>query len=399
MGSLLLDNQTVPATPAAGKVRVYTDSADRYAKTLDDRGVVGQLGDHDMTNWVRNSGFRFWQKQVPATVTTYSNTTGRTQFADGWGITNENASITAARVDTGSAAETGLQGRYYANLLKITATGKIVATQYIRGTDTCQLRGRTVRVQAWIKVPAGTPIINIALAQLANAGTLDAPPATFISAFGANGTDPTLGTNIAYIAPKAGVTPDNATVDGNHLELTASTVWQRVGGVFDVPSNAKGLFLMFYGDSQFAAAAGFSLAQVSLTDGYEVQDWAPIDDASELLRCDEYVKTFNIDTGPVTNAGLNTGELKFMGTVVGAVAMAGVDWQFPRRLRAAATTVTLYNPAVANAQVRNVTDSVDMTASTGTANGERAVRIDCTGAAGNAAGEHLAVHISAEAFL
>jgi hypothetical protein len=239
----------------------------------------------------------------------------------------------------------------------------------------------------------------MALAQLTSAGTIDAPPATFISAFGANTVDPTLGTNISYIAPKSGVTPDNGTVDGNHIELAALSSWQRFGGVFDVPAGAKGLFVLLYGDSQFAAAQGFSVSQVSVTDGYEVQAFAPIDDQTELNRCDEYVKTFNVDTGPAQNVGLNTGEFKFQGTVVGALAMAGVEWEYPRRLRAAPTTLTLYNPSAANAQVRNVTDSADMTGSAIAANGERAAAITCTGAAGDAAGEHHAVHASAEAFL
>lgn len=399
MSSLTFNNTTTPSVPASGKTLVYCDSADRYIKTLDEKGVIGQVGDHGLMNWVRNSGFRFAQKQAPATATTYSNTTGRTQTADGWGVTNENASVTFARIDTGSAAETGLQGRYYGQFLKITTTGKIVVTQCIRGNDTCMLRGRTVRVQAWAKLPSGTATVNIALVQLQNAGTIDAPPATFISAFGANATDPTLGTNLAYIAPKSGVTPDNATVDGNHVELAATTTWQRFGAVFDVPSNAKNLFVMIYGDSQFAAAGGMNIAQVSLTDGYEIQDWSPDTDRQELQRLDEFAKSFNLDTAPAQNVGLNTGEFKFQCTVIAAVGFAGVGVPFQQRLRAAPTTLTLYNPSAANAQIRNVTDSADCTGSTITANGEQGFWLSATGTAGGVAGEHYAVHWSAEAFL
>jgi hypothetical protein len=400
VGYLDLTTEITPSAPSAANVVVFADSAeDDYLKTINSKGVIGAVGDHELCNYIRNSGLRFAQKQTPASATTYSNTTGRTQIADGWGVTNENASITYARVDTNTAPETNLRSRYYGTALKITATGKIIITQAIFGNDTCDLRGRTVRVQAKVKVPSGTPLINMALVQLNSSGTIDTPPATFISAFGANAVDPTLGTNLAYIAPKSGVTNDNCTTDGNHVELTSSTNWQRFGAVFDVPSNCKNLFVMFYGDSQFAAAAGFSLAEVSLTIGYEIQNWAPMTDAEELDRLVEYYKTFNLDTGPAQNVGLNTGEFKFQGTVVGAIAFAGVGFRFPKRLRAAPTTNTLYNPSAANAQIRDVTDSVDMTGSTVTANGECGVWLNGTGAAGNAAGEHLAVHLSCEAFM
>jgi len=399
MSNLRFNQGSAPSTPASAKSAMYVDSADRVPKVIDDKGVIARCGQPQSWNWIRNSGMRFFRKQVPSGLTTYSNTTGRTQHADGWGITNENTSVTVRRVDTGSAPETGLQGRYYAELLKTTLTGKMFLTQCVQGIDTCMIRGRTVRVQAWVKSSTGTPTINIALIQLSAAGTIDAPPATFISAANGAGTDPTIGANLSYIAPKSGVTPDNCTVDGNHVELVSSTSWQRFGAVFDVPSNAKNLFVMIYGDGTFLATAGFNVSQVSLTDGYEIQDWAPMNDYAELVRLNEYAKSFNVDTGPATNAGANTGEFKFQCTVGGAAAFAGQGINFNNPLRAAPTVVTLYNPNAANAQIRNITDGADCSASAATANGEQGLWINGTSSASAAAGEHLAVHWSAEAFL
>jgi hypothetical protein len=138
---------------------------------------------------------------------------------------------------------------------------------------------------------------------------------------------------------------------------------------------------------------------VSLTDGYEIQNWAPMDRASERARLVEYYKTFNDDQNPTTNVGLNTGEFKFEATVVAAIAFAGREFRFPTRLRAAGTVNTLYNPSAANAQIRNVTDAADCTGSTITANGEQGVWLNGTSTAGGVAGEHFAVHLSSEAFM
>jgi hypothetical protein len=198
-----------------------------------------ELGSSDRFNYVRNAGFWFAQRQAPGTATTYSNTSGRAISADGWGITNENASAQYARTDTQNAPQTGLQGRFYGSFTKISSTGKLVASQVIEGTDTNALRGRTVRVQCRMKgIVAAMQTVRLGLVQLNSFGTIDALPATFISAFGANGTDPTLGTNLAYILPKDS-NADNATISGNAASCAVTTAWQRYGALFDVPSNAR----------------------------------------------------------------------------------------------------------------------------------------------------------------
>jgi hypothetical protein len=326
--------------------------------------------------------------------TAYSQQLAADNIVTAW--TLESGTLPAG--DTISSPETGLQGRHYGTLLKITNAGKIVLSQVLFADDTAALRGRTVRLQCWLKASTGTPTLNIALAQLTNAGTVDSLPATFISAFGANATDPTLGTNLAYIAPKTGVTPDNGTVDGNHVELAATTSWQRVGAVFDVPSNCKHLVVLIYGDSQFATSAGFSVSQVSLTDGMEVQDWAPLDRATERGRCTEVFKTLNDDVNPVTSAGLDTGEFKFP-CPVGAAAAFTIGFRLPEAMRAAPNPVTLLNPSAANLNVRNVTDGADCSSAGGASNGHQGITITATSNAGAAVGEHMAVHILAEAFL
>lgn len=401
MSYITLSKGAAPSVPAAGKCTAYMD-ANGYLHTLDATGVDGAVGDHELSNWIRNSGFWFAQRQPPATLTTYSATAGRAIAADGWGITNENASAQYIRTDTQGAPETGLQGRFYGQFTKITANGKLIVSQVLEGHDAEALRGRTVRVQVWAKGIVGTPAMRLGLLQLNASGTVDTIPATFVSAFGANGVDPTLGTNLAYIVPKAGVTGDNCTVNGNAADCALTAAWQRFGAVFDVPSTAKNLIVVVWSNAQVVATNGIAIAQASFTDGYEIQGWAPLDYNQEMSRVLRfYQKTFAIDTAPVQNAGVATGALRcILGKAAATALAAQFQWRYQVNLRAAATALTTYNPAVANAQVRQIGGTATDLTATATANStEQSVDITATGASTGAVGDQCGVHVTADAEL
>src|ERR1700687_2951374 len=201
MSFLNFNKGAAPATPAASKASIYVD-ATGLTHVIDATGVDKLLTDVRLFNFLRNSGFWFAQRQNPAALTTYSSATNRLISADGWGITCENASAQYIRTDTSAAPEPNLQSRFYGQFTKITSLGKLEVTQCLEGSHSEALRGKTVRVQVKMRgLIAATAHWNIALVQ--NTGTVDAPTAAFISAQGANGTDPTLGASLAYIAPKA----------------------------------------------------------------------------------------------------------------------------------------------------------------------------------------------------
>jgi len=402
MSYLTLNNSAAPATPAAGKTTVFVDSADRYLKTIDEKGVLGAVGDHELFNWLRNSGFWWAQRQAPGSAVTYSSTTGRAICADGWGITNENASATYQRVDTVSAAEAGLGGRFYGTLLKITSAGKLCLSQVVEANDTGVLRGQTVRVQVWLKQQvAANPVLRLGLIQNTAAGTADAPTAAWMSAMGGAGTDPTLAANLAYITPKAGVAGDNCTVNGNAVDCTLTGAWQRFGAVFDVPAGAKNLIVAVWSSGQFAATNGFSISQASLTTGYEIQSWNPLETATELQRVQRfYEKSFLLDTAPAQNVGVNTGEVLGVAGKAGAVANSGfiaIRYVTPK-VKAPATNV-VYNPAAANALARNITGAADMGTTTITGAGIQQFYLAITGVAATTVGDLIAIHFSSDAEL
>lgn len=398
MSYLTRTGGAAPATPASGKSTTYTDTTGR-SRELNSTGVDNVLTQVARDNVVRNSGSWFWQRQAPGTLATYSTVGGRLPTGpDSWFSSNENASIQAIRVDAAAAPETGLQSRYYGTFTKITSTGKFAIGQVIEGVDLMPLRGRSVRLQCRMKRATSDATVRMFLIQLTSSGTQDLVPSTagnFITAWGANTVDPTLGTNLSYIAPKSGITADGGTVDGNGIDCPVVTAWTRFGAVFDVPSSCKNLIVLFVSDSQVAAAAGFSLSDVSLVDGMEIQDYTARPYVAELQRCQRfYTKTFAVDTAPVQNAGVNTGEYHWAKVVAGATAARSPSFILPVPFRVAAPTVTTYNPAVANAQVRDKTNAVDCSATAAVFQGDRSVVVTCTGNAATVAEGHLAVHLT-----
>jgi hypothetical protein len=119
----------------------------------------------------------------------------------------------------------------------------------------------------------------------------------------------------------------------------------------------------------------------------------------ELALCKRYYqKSFSYATAPAQNAGLGTGEYRWLATVAGAVATMGPTWGLPVEVRPSFTNLW-FNPSAANAQVRNLTDAVDMTATATRTVSDKSLQLQFTGAAGNAVGEELAIHWTVDAEL
>lgn len=406
MGEKLIQ-QAAPSTPAATYVDIYPDSGDKMRMRVKDaNGIDSAVLGRGAWNYLRNAGFWFAQRQAPGTLTTYSNIGGRIITADGWAISNENASTQYRRVDSIAAVESGLLSRYYGEFTKITSAGKLQIMQAIEAHDIANLRGKNVRLQMKLKsIVAGSAQWNITIIALGSGGSTDVivtSAGTLFSAQNGSGVDPTLTTNYTYLAPTSGKTGDNCTAGASSYACTVTTSWQRFGGVFTIPTNCKNLIVLIHSNAQVTATNGVAIAEISLTEGEEIQDWAPLDYETELNRVQRYYsKTFQVDTNPATSAGLTTGEFRFPSMVAGAVAIVGQRWEYPVRMRGAglagaAPTLTAYNPSAANAQVRDVTSAADCSSTSLNANGEQGLFINTTANAGTVAGECLAVHMTAD---
>lgn len=402
----IFNARSTPTAPTTGKKNMYMDTADRRIKFIDEKGIISAPGDSALKNWLANSGFWWAQRQVPATLTTYSVVNGRIYAADCWFVGNENASVQYQRVDTGASPETGLQSRYYGRIKKLTSAGKMYIGQPLLHNDSTQLRGRVVRFQCKLRCSVASSMnVRLGLMQLNSSGTADTIPNTanlFFTAAGAAGTDPTPGANLAYIAPKSSVTPEGGAINGNAMDCALTTSWQTFSACFDVPTNYKNLIPIVWTNGLPAANDEMNISEASLTDGYERQDWSPWDWHSEFSRIlPHYVKTFAVETAPATNAGVTTGCLRaILGKAAATALAAQFQWRFPINMWKAPATVVLYNPGAANAQVRQIGGTAaDLTASASANITEQSVDVTATGAAGGTVGDQVGIHLSAEAFL
>ena len=351
-------------------------------------------------NLLINGSFRFAQRQTPGTLTTYSNTSGRSYCADRWGVSNGSASTQFQRADASGTPETGLQARFYGTFKKITNATKVIVSQVIEGVQVMPVRGRVVRLQ--LKLKASTSmVLRVGLLYLTSSGTIDTIPATFFSAAGAAGTDPTWGTNLTAIAPLrsddvAGGTA--AAISGNGLSCSVTTAWQQFGATFLVPASCLNLVVVVFTNGLPAVNDTFSIAEAGLFDGRDLQDYVPRHYQHELMLCQRYFqKSFAVDTAPAQNVGANSGEFDFLAGKAAATLQHG-NLRFPVTMRAA-PTATLYNPAAANAQARNKTGAADCTSSSADVLKENMAHITATGDGTLAVGDLIGVHYALDAEL
>jgi hypothetical protein len=116
-------------------------------------------------------------------------------------------------------------------------------------------------------------------------------------------------------------------------------------------------------------------------------------------RCERFFeKSFLPGTAPAQNVGVNTGESVFRAIQAGALSDGSPQIRF-RTTKRATPSMTLYNPAAANAQVRDESSNTDTTA---TATGRISVHgfdVSCTGNASTVISGVLGIHWTANARL
>lgn len=391
------------ATPAAGVVAVFSDTADKRLKMKDENGVLSALTNSGLQdrNIITNGGFAIQQRVATAStaIPSVSATTRAGQVADRWAVTVGNVTTPSwAQIDTSAANEALLLSRYYGKITQATNAAKFILSQFITNTEMMHLRGQKVRLSCKLKQFAGSnAVYRLGLLQLAAAGTVDTSP-TFISAIGGASVEPTWGTNLLAITPDAAPTGENGTITGVALSVTSTTGWVRSSCVFTVPTDAKNLVVVIYRDTIGAASDAVGIAEVQLTQGADLVDFVQPPLGEQMMRCQRFFyKTFSYATVPVTNAGVTTGCVKWNAGVAGAAAGTWSTHQFAVEMFKI-PTVTLFNPAVANAQVRQIGSTpADCTSSSASEITTHSAAFTCTPTVNAVIGTSLGVHFTADA--
>jgi hypothetical protein len=329
-------------------------------------------------NYLINGVFRFAQRQAPATLTIIAQDK---YSADRWRISRENADLQYQRVD--GLGESGLTSQYYGTYKKITNAGKFMIYQPIEGANSVPLRGKEVTFQMSMKA-SSSKTIRMAVIELQNAGTIDTIPGTFVSAWGASGVDPTLGSNLAIIT------------GGESKAVTTSM--QVFSVTVTVPSNSKNLICAVWSNSQFSVNDTLSLAEAALSVSAVTLPWVPRLIQQERELCEYYCwKTFPIDTAPAQSAGQEGAFAQQINRAGAVLSQWQIRYPAPMRVE---PTVTTYNPSAANAQPRDVSGSVDFSGiATAAPSNENNYTFNATGNAATADGNAMNLHILADAEL
>jgi hypothetical protein len=406
MSRIVLTGNSAPSTPASGKVAVYVDSTDKRVKQIDSNGVISTLAEDGSKdrNILTNGSFRIQQRVAVAStaIPGVTTTTRGGQVADRWAVTTSVASnLNWQQVDTASATETGLLARYYGSIISSTAGKKVMISQFIISAEMAHTRGQKVRVSVKTNQKVGSAqTYKLGLLQLSASGTVDVSPAFLTGAWSTTtGVDPAWGTNLAAIAPDASPTGEGGTITGSYLNITTTVAsWQRSSAVFTVPTNAKNLVVVLFSDATGGTTDNISISEFRLTQGADIIDWVDMPLSVELIRCLRFFcKSFAYATVPVTNAGVTTGCVKWTCGVAGAVAGTWSHHLFDVRMWKV-PTVTLFNPAAANAQVRQIGATAgDCTSSSASEITDRGTAFTTTPGASAVIGTILGVHYTAEA--
>lgn len=402
----LLTKSAAPATPAANKSSIYVDTTSRFASQIDDNGVISVLNNDGLQdrNVLANGGFAVQQRcaTAPTAIAGVTTSTRAGQVADRWAVTTSVATnLNWAQIDSSGSPETGLLARFYGSIISSTAGKKVMISQFLIASDIAHLRGQKVRVSIKHNQKVGSgQTYKLGLLQLAAAGTVDTCPAFLTGAWSTTtGVDPAWGTNLAAIAPDASPTGENGTITGGYLNVTTvATTWTRSSAVFTVPTTAKNLCVVFFSDATGGTTDNISITEAQLTQDAGIVNFVAPPFFEDLIRCQAYFfKTFSYATVPVTNAGVSTGCVKWSAGVAGAVAGTWSHHQFAQPMWKI-PTITLFNPAAANAQVRQIGATAgDCATSSGSEITTRGCAFTCTPGASAVVGTILGVHFTAEA--
>lgn len=190
---------------------------------------------------------------------------------------------------------------------------------------------------------------------------------------------------------------------GSQTAVIGGSGSRLVWSAITIPSSATELALVFlWSPAGTAGAADYwEITNIFVEDSPVATTYTPdpyVVSLDSFMR--QYQKSFREGTTPAQNVGFNTGEYQWHGSPGGA----GAALLSPRvpllvPMRSNSPTVTLYNPAAANAQVRDLVALADCSASIATNLGNNGFNISCTTNASSTLASMFGVHWTADARL
>ena len=347
-------------------------------------------------NAIMNGDFQIWQRGI-----TWAALTSGIYLADRWlyavasftGAMNFDQSTTVPSIaQAGYIVPYSLKASISNRQLSLTAATQVYFATRIEGYTWQHYAQRAITLSFWAYGnKTGTycvSLFNIAGDRsivkewtLNAASTWEKKTLTFAASPSAGTWDYTTGTGLqVFFSLAVGSTYQTATPD----------VWQT--GQFTATAA-----MVNFADA-FTNLLHVTLVQLEGGSSATDFEFLPVDIVQS--RCERYFeKTFTLTQAPVYGGGLSSNAFKIPQPVIANTGFEGAKWMFRTRKRVA-PTITTYNPVAGggNAQMRNLNTGTDCSLIATIAN-ENGVSVAATTPAATAAGQTLALNLTADADL
>jgi len=320
----------------------------------------------------RNGGFEVWQRGAGGSASFPFAASASGYVSDGWFYLNGNSALAVSQWATPLT-----NASRYGILLHRTA-GQT-------GVNVCRLEFPLDTDEI---VPARGSVVTLSLTMMA--GPNFSPAGSFVEVQLWTGTSAPAKRSMGP-AYSGEVQPINTA-----QAITTTATRYTFTSTVPVGTNVTcaSLMINFTPTGTAGPADWFMIDDVQLEIGSVATPFERRPFEQELAACQRHFqKSFIYANVPQLGAG--SGVHYWSTRKTGAVVNYGPSFRYPVEMRVP-PTCTLYNPSVANNQVRNVSLSVDMTGSTVTST-FKDMRVDCTGTAGTTIGDLLGVNYIADA--
>lgn len=245
------------------------------------------------TNLIFNSDFQFGQLGTSFTGASWRANNDSTMTLDGWRLLSDGNDIVVLSQDTSVKP-----ARAYGSckLEVATANKKFGIVQVLEARDAAKIIGGQASVSWEMRTTTGAVVENVRAALLAWDGTADSVTADPVSAWNAEGANPTWVTNW---------TAENTPAD---IAVTADAFARHTIEAVDIDtSGAKNVALVLWvDDTDCAVGDVLYVSKVQVEEGATATDYTPVDAATDFERCQRRVFTtygYGVTPGTAVTAG------------------------------------------------------------------------------------------------
>lgn len=277
-------------------------------------------------NALVNGNFDVWQRGTSFTAATVPANNDDTYLPDRWILLSDgNDIVDVSRESTVIPAES----TYSLKCEVETANKKFGWLQIIEAADAIKFAGKTVSLSFQARTTTDKLIENLRAAVISWSSTADVVTSDVVSAWNAEGADPTLAANWTYEN-----TPSN---------LALSTAFQTftIEGISVDTASMKNLAVFIWVDDTDAAVDDLLyLGQVQICAGDIAVPYQPRSYAEETVRCKRYWRqSYNLGVGPGTATTTGQHRAVSPGGNYAVVVNNHIDV-----LMRVAPTITVYSP-------------------------------------------------------